>query len=492
MLTLRWHGALPRAAAATTAETIPAWWEDPAPLSDAEVALQRWLASITCDLPRERWPEHWNVGGGQYGIFSIRYQAAFAGYAAAALGMRTPAYPTLTRRIIESTVEHLADRAAWRYVGSYWKDKPWFPDPCVRENIMYSGHLLQLMALHEALSGDSRYRRTGVDLVWDEQTSFHYTTLTLAEVIVKQMRENPSGGVSCEPGLVFFPCNNHPQIALRLLEGMGLGDWTAERCRWEAWALRSYASNLGGGAFKLLYHQDSGLFVPRGHPGLDGWSLLWYVPWAANPDSPRRIWPLARRYIDLDLFPGSAGAAEASVADQRPATCCNPVAVPLSAVASFLAPAARACGDTETAARLEAWLDASFARTENGRAWLATNPEWQIGVTANRALSAALAHGSDLRGLVLRPPPRAWFAGPLVARVAPPEATVYAARRSGRDLLVELDGGGRTVTVELDHVSAVRAVEGFPGEGCRLDGPRITLERCPRVSLRLVLPAAVE
>jgi hypothetical protein len=490
-LLLRRRAALPVAPTATAAETVAAWWENPPPLTEPEVAFQRWLATVTCDLPRERWPEHWNIGGGQYGIFSIRYQAAFAGYAAAALGMRTPAYPALTQRILESTVEHLVDRSAWRYVGSYWKDKPWYPDPCARENIMYSGHLLQLMALHEALSGDRRYRTAGVDLVWDDTTAFHYTTLSLAEVTVRQMRENPSGGVACEPGLIFFPCNNHPQIALRLLEGMGLGDWTTERRKWESWALRSYSASLGGGAFSLLYQQKSRMFVPRGHPGLDGWSLLWYMPWAANPGSPPQIWTEARKHIDMDQFPPLAAGDASSTADQRGATCCNPVQVPPSAVASFLAPAARACGDAETATRLEAWLDAGFQRTEKGRTWLATNPEWQIGVTANRALSAALANGSDLRGLVQRPLPRDWFAGPLLARVDPPETPVYAARRDGDALIVSLDGGGQTVTLELAHVEKITAVEGFPGEDCRVQGPRLTLDHCPRVNLRVrVRPVA--
>jgi hypothetical protein len=35
------------------------------------------------------------------------------------------------------------------------------------------------------------------------------------------MRINATGGVPCEPGLVFFQCQNHPQCGLRLLEVMG-------------------------------------------------------------------------------------------------------------------------------------------------------------------------------------------------------------------------------------------------------------------------------
>jgi len=483
---LRWRSPVVGAVAqAGPPEATAAWWLEPPALTEQELAFQRWLASVTCDLPRERWPEHWNVGGGQYGVSSIRYQAAFAGYAGAVLGMRTPAYPALTRRILESTIDHLTDRAAWSYVHAYWKDKPWYPDPCADENIMYTGHLLQLMALHEALTGDPRYRTTGVDLVWDEKTAFHYTLVSLAGVTVRQMRANACGGVACEPGLVFFPCNDHPQIALALMQGMGLGDWSAERTKWETWALSSYGPSLGGGALSLLYHLDTGMFVPRGHPGLDGWGLLWYAPWAARADSPARIWQATRAHLDLDGYAAST-PVDLARGEATESSCCNPVRVPASAVASFLAPAARACGDPATAARIEDWLDRGFLRQADGRAWLETSPEWRIGVTANRALAAALAHGSDLRGLVQRPLPRDYFTGPLVTAVGPPDVAVAEAYREGPDLVLNLDAHGQSATVELANVAAVLDVTGIPRDGWRLEGTRLLLAPTGQVRLRVV------
>jgi hypothetical protein len=487
---LRWPSALPGAnAAPPPAGTGVAWWTNPPELSEQEVAFQRWLAAVTCDLPRERWSEHWNVGGGQYGVSSIRYQAAFAGYAAAVLGMRTPAYPALTQRILESAIEHLTDRSAWLYVSRYWPDKPWYPDPCASENIMYTGHLLQLMALHEALSGDCRYRTAGVTLVWDEKTVFHYTLTTLAEVTVRQMRENPCGGVACEPSLVFFPCNNHPQIALLLMQGLGLGDWSAERNRWETWALSSYRAPLGGGAISLLYHQDSKVFVPRGHPGLDGWSLLWYLPWASNPDVPARIWQSAKKHIDAHAY-ATAEPAEVARLEHGESSCCDPVQVPASAVASFLAPAARACGDPGTAEHLERWLDRHFLRQADGRAWLDTSPEWRIGVTANRALAAALANGSDLRALVQRPLPRDYLQGPRVTRVTPPTVAVHGAHRQGADLILSLDAQGQETRIELANVGAVRRVDGIGPGTWRDDGQGIVLAPTGRVTLRVVTEPA--
>jgi len=111
-----------------------AWWLQPQPLSPSEVSAQQWLADTTCRLPPEREKEVWDVGGNQHGNFSIRYQVAFAGYAAAALGMRTPAYVGLTRRVISNTVARVADRKAWSYIQSYWSREAWFPDPCACGN----------------------------------------------------------------------------------------------------------------------------------------------------------------------------------------------------------------------------------------------------------------------------------------------------------------------------------------------------------------------
>ena len=423
------------------------------------------------------------MGGKQYGLYSIRYQAAFAAYAAAALGMRTPAYPALTGRILESLIDHVIDRGSWGYIGTYWKKQPTFPDPCAYENVMFTGHLLQMMALHEAMTGDSRYRTEGVDLVWNDKHRFHYDTLSLADVTVRQMRENESGGVACEPGLVFFTCNNHPQVALRLLEGMGLGDWSRDRKKWETWALSSFRSVLGGGAIKFFYHLPTRSFIPRGHPGIDGWGILWFAPWASDPAVPRELWQLAVPHIPWSEIENAPPGSDEKPKAER--TCCSPVKTPPAPVASLLAPAARMNGDSVTAERLERWLDGQFLKRESGKAWLDTNPEWRIAVTANRLLSMAIANGSDLRSLVMRPLPRGYFKGPLVADVQPQDVPVFQAYRSGGDLIVELDGGGRDVTLQLAHVKQVQSVSGIGGDQWSFSDGKLHLQNAGRVILKI-------
>lgn len=479
-----WRNPFPSPPQQTAPEKIAAWWETPTPLTDEEIAGQRWLSAISWQLTPENRDKYWNIGGSQHGVFAIRYQAAFSGYAAAALGMRTPAYPTLTGKIIENFIERILDPAAWRYIGSYWKKEKTFPDPVAVENVMYSGHLLQLMALYEAMTGDTRYRTEGFDFVWNADQKFHYDTLSLAEVTVKQMRNNECGGVACEPGLVFFPCNNHPQIALRIFEGLGLGDWSADREKWEKWALSSYHSVLGGGAVKFFHHLPTKAFIPRGHPALDAWSILWFAPWASNPNTAKELWKLSVPYIDWKQFENTPPGPEEDPAGKE--TLCDPVKSAPSPVAATLAAAARISGDNATAERLESWLDERFLKHENGRAWLESNPKWRIGVTANRLTARAIANGSDLRGLVQRPLPRDYFKGPLLSEVSPADIPIFQAFRSGNTLIIELDGGGRDTTLSLANVKNVTSIENLPDDRWSFSNGILTIRNAERLTLKIV------
>jgi len=75
----------------------------------------------------------------------------------------------------------------------------------------------------------------------------------------------------------------------------------------------------------------------------------------------------------------------------------DPQQVPDTVLAVFLAAAARACDDPETAERLERPLDAKYLRRDNGFYRLDVKREWRIGATAMRILALAEANGSRFR-----------------------------------------------------------------------------------------------
>jgi len=369
-----------------------------APLSAEERDALAFLDYVTGPLPAAEEKDWWNIGGSQHGIFAKRYSIAFAGYAAAAFGMRGDAETTnRVGRILGNCVERLLRRDVWAYSQSksYWGKKPWAPDPCYRENVMYTGHLLHLLAFYEWFTHDRRYWDKGFDFVWKPDQKVHYTVQRLIDVTVEQMRANDSGGVTCEPGLLFFPCNNHPHYALRLFSRLGHGDWSADARKWEDWALSHFRSPAaGGGALNLLYHVRTGLFYPRGNPGLDGWSTLWYEAWARDRATALDLWKSAAAKIDWRIYAAPSDAVAGN-------GCCDPQPVSAAVSAAFLSAAARACDDPATAARLEGPLDAHYLVHKNGHVYLNLNRDWRIGATAMRFTSLAIAHGSSFRSLPL-------------------------------------------------------------------------------------------
>ena len=372
------------------------------PLSEDELAALAWLERVTGPLGAEEEREWWDIGGTQHGIFAKRYNIAFAGYAAAAIGMRGDAeVRARAGKVLGNCVERILRTDVWAYSMSknYWGRKPWAPDPCFRENVMYTGHLLHLLAYYELFTGDRRYHREGGgwDFVWKDGRRVHYDVEKLIDVTVEQMRKGPNGGVSCEPGLMFFACNNHPHVALSIFRALGYGDWSADAARWEKWALSHYLSPLfGGGEVNLVYHVRGNFMYPRGQDALDGWSLLWYEAWASDRRVATALWRKVRERIDWSrLDPCGDGTGGMG--------CCNPRPVSASVASVFLAAAARACSDPGTAERLERAVDAKYLRREGGLYFLNLDREWRIGATAMRIISLAESNGSRFRDMSLSP-----------------------------------------------------------------------------------------
>lgn len=123
------------------------------------------------------------------------------------MAYKTPAYREVAIQILDNVVQRLLVKATWQYIEKYWKARPTFPDPVVYENIMYSGHLSQVIALYESISGDMKYSDRGFDFVWNATNVMHYNLYQLNTVIYKQMvDEKNGGGVSCEPNWVYIIC----------------------------------------------------------------------------------------------------------------------------------------------------------------------------------------------------------------------------------------------------------------------------------------------
>ncbi|KUL84833.1 hypothetical protein ZTR_07300 [Talaromyces verruculosus] len=180
----------------------------------------------------------WGVMGsqepGQEWLDAYRYQIATMSYAAGAAHFhRLPAL----RSIFQSLLDRLIHRMLRREVWGYWfltshsgkfvdpdiKElrQPW-ADPIVRENIMYSGHLLLMVSLYTMLFNDDKYNQEGAltfnwsPIFWGMgPEKFSYTRQSLQKAILAEMEREKWLGVCCEPNCIFIVCNQFPIIAMR-------------------------------------------------------------------------------------------------------------------------------------------------------------------------------------------------------------------------------------------------------------------------------------
>lgn len=274
-------------------------WKD---LTDEELKLLQFIFAITFKLgydDPDAVADAWRmVGGGkplpnapeQLSFTALRYHLSFTAYATAALCMRTPCLRNQAREVLRWIMHQLLDVRVFGYSTYYWKQPEknqqqkqrtdsYSPSPqrpkdlkkggsndsaalspnpfYCRENIMWTGHVLHVAALYEVFSGDDRFRRKkGLKVVDAEGQIWYSDVETLALHLAACMRINRTGGVPCEPGLVFFQCQNHPMCGLRILESPAVGAFPSgffrpERRRFLRFALTGMRAVVGTGGLKI-------------------------------------------------------------------------------------------------------------------------------------------------------------------------------------------------------------------------------------------------
>ena len=140
---------------------------------------------------------------GQDFFNAYRYQLAFMTYA---LGItqhqKTPAYRELYQRAISRMIDKMKRREVW----DYWEKMSEFSDyaahirsaeegwtdPLAQKNIMYSGHLLQMVGIYSVLFNDAKYDQSGSLTLHDrpffypetKREEYDYDHSSLAELII--------------------------------------------------------------------------------------------------------------------------------------------------------------------------------------------------------------------------------------------------------------------------------------------------------------------
>jgi len=170
-----------------------------------------------------------------------QFQIAFAAYALASAHYH---YAPAHRDLYQEASARLIKRMIYKDVWDYWAhvskfditgrteeggenifytEEDWYGwiDPIIKKNIMYSGHLLQMVGLHETLFDDRRYDEPG-SLTFrfapveygQSPIEMKYDHDRLTKVIYDQFEEDHFRGIECELNAVYAECNQHPILGL--------------------------------------------------------------------------------------------------------------------------------------------------------------------------------------------------------------------------------------------------------------------------------------
>ncbi|KAJ7492018.1 hypothetical protein FB451DRAFT_1216683 [Mycena latifolia] len=277
-------------------------------LSASQAGHLRHFHNLSTTLPGE-WPHMGVQVPGQEWLDSLRYQLSAMAYASgAAYYHRLPALRSVFKTLLEGLIGKMMHPEVW----SYWYltsqsgrrldpdlqelRKPW-SDPVVRENIMYSGHLLLMVSLHAMLFDDDKYDAPDA-LVFDWNPffwgmgpeQFSYNRSTLQEAILREMEREKWIGVCCEPNSVFVVCNQFPIIAVRyndVRNGTNVVGGVLEKYT-AAWKSKK-GFHHGDGLFVDSYRVKQDDMIPAGGVGFTAWACAFMNAW--NSEEVHALYP---------------------------------------------------------------------------------------------------------------------------------------------------------------------------------------------------------
>lgn len=424
---------------------------------DVPVLNERQLGHLAfIDRLSRQIPGDWRFMGadepGQGGFDSYRYQLAMMSYAVALAQYHyTPAWREVHAGIDARLIEKMLRFDVW----GYWEltsrgykgldptmtelREGWI-DPVRDENIMYSGHLFQMVTTHEMLYGGGRFDTSG-SITFDYDPfgrgmgaqSFEYDVHSLAEVLASQFRDNDWRGIECEPNAIFPECNQHPLLGFALYDARYGSDYfsrLSEKFKERFDDLEYLSSETG--SFMAFYMLKQDHVVRRPDSWSDGWSGTFMHAW--EPELVEAVYP-RQRDRHLVRLPDEAATVHGLVGDRN-----------YSLGHGFFAALAAEVGDTDTRDAMLTYADRFWGPTWVGDAlyypredaykfdgdgpqvWRRVQP-----LTANGLLPLASMAGPGRLGEMFGNPLTAkHFAEPVLAGVDYPSVQVTHARYSAQ------------------------------------------------------------
>jgi hypothetical protein len=408
-------------------------------LSGKELGHIQWIVKLAQQLPGD-WSYMGGKEEGQGGLDAYRYQLGYMAYALAlAQYHKTPAY----RELYQSSIDNLIQKMIRRDVWYYWEHTskgskmmnpalkqpgPGWTDPVVEKNIMYSGHLFNMVELYQMLYRDAKYDKPkSIVFRWEPAmellNTYEYDGNKLAEVLHRQFIQNPVHMIECEVNMVFPVCNQHPLLGLILYDhnhGTTLSD-PVKKLMMETFTGKKLL-NPETRDFVDFYMLEQQMLMGPGSPGNNACVGMVMHAW-----NPTLIEDLYREHVKKVewLKDGTA-----QVSPDR--------SVGVSAAPAFAA-YAKELGDTKTAKGIIAWMEKNCLPAWVGDQYrYPRNDEKKVGTLFT--IVAAIAELNIKDGILemySRPWKEDYFNQPFISKVEYPNAVVSQAYYDkSKDLLV--------------------------------------------------------
>ncbi|WP_156397225.1 hypothetical protein [Sphingomonas sp. Root50] len=433
---------------------------------------------LSRQLPSD-WAHMGSAEPGQGGFDAYRYQLAMMSYALSlAHYHHTPAWPehhqAVSRRLLDKMMQfdvwgfwELTSRGVKALEPDLVTLRESQLDPVKLQNIMYSGHLFQMVTTHHMLFDDHSFEKPG-SILFDYRPvargmgpqRFEYDVHSLAQVLIDQFRINQWRGIECEPNAIFPECNQHPLLGFKLYDrryGSEHFPFISTRFR-EQYDQLGYLDRKSGSvmAFFLVKQEK---VVRADSAWSDGWTGTFLHGWdRAEPES---CFPLQRDRFLVRLPDGTA-TVRAHDQDHD-----------YSHGHGFMAALAAEVGDLDSRDALLAYADAYWNPTWDGPAlrypredryrlsddganvWRRVQP-----MTGNGLIALARMGGRDrLYTMFAQPIDKTHFARPRLAGVDYPTVQVAAAGYEGGALRIELRRARDAVAADMSTSFRIENVD---------------------------------
>lgn len=410
-------------------------------------------------------------GKNQKEMEAYRYQIAFTTYALSLQQyLSVPAYRDLYSDTINRLIERMIEKPVWEFWEDVSKGSKMFnpdlkeplpstKDPVGKKNIMYSGHLLHMIALYEVLYRDMKWSEPkALTFRWDSDLAFEYDYAELIDIVHEEMIAPrlegglDAGAMECEPNLVFPECNQHPTLAFQLFDYLRETDY-AERTKpvFKTFFEKTAMHNNKTQHTEMFYMiaQDRTAYMPaRGSASADGWTGAFMHVW--QPDYIESLYEKQRDdYISRDIETGKIVLAPDPARDLSVA---------------FFAILAMEVGDTDTAKTLFTYAEKHYASEtdENGFRYLRdmADPDNPTNNTTDKLMGLARSNRPNgLWRLHNEPWAEADMSYPLLAKVDFPNVLVRQAvwdsdYKTLLFTLESLEGGKTRTTFRIENIQA--------------------------------------